>query len=42
VARLPNGRYVEIGDAEHEILMENDSIRHRFWEAFDSFTANYI
>jgi len=41
-ARLPNGRYVEIGDAEHEILMENDSIRHRFWEAFDSFTANYI
>ncbi|MFL5237199.1 MAG: alpha/beta fold hydrolase [Rhizomicrobium sp.] len=42
VARLPNGRYVEIGDAEHEILMENDSIRHRFWEPFDSFTANYI
>jgi lysophospholipase len=40
--RLPNGHYVEIGDAEHEILMENDTIRRRFWEEFDSFTVNYI
>jgi Lysophospholipase len=37
-ARLPRARYVEIEDAEHEILMESDSIRARFWEEFDSFT----
>ncbi len=36
--RLPNATYVEIDDAEHEILMENDSIRSRFWQAFDAFT----
>ncbi|MBV9330874.1 MAG: alpha/beta hydrolase, partial [Alphaproteobacteria bacterium] len=35
--RLAHGRYVEIEDAEHEILMENDSIRTRFWKAFDEF-----
>lgn len=37
--RLPRGKYVEFEDAEHEILMENDSIRERFWKAFDAFTA---
>lgn len=37
--RLPNGRYVEIPEAEHEILMENDSIRARFWRAFDDFVV---
>jgi lysophospholipase len=41
-ARLPHGRYREIADAEHEILMENDSIRARFWEAFDEFVADYV
>jgi lysophospholipase len=35
--RLPNATYTEFGDAEHEILMENDSIRARFWQAFDAF-----
>ncbi|HTQ13757.1 MAG TPA: alpha/beta hydrolase [Rhizomicrobium sp.] len=35
--RLPHGRYLELADAEHEILMENDSIRSRFWKAFDDF-----
>jgi lysophospholipase len=40
-ARLPHGRYVEIGDAEHEILMENDAVRARFWAAFDAFVADY-
>jgi lysophospholipase len=35
--RLPHGRYVEIEDAEHEILMEKDSIRARFWTEFDAF-----
>ena len=35
--RLPNGTYIEFEDAEHEIMMENDSIRARFWSAFDAF-----
>jgi lysophospholipase len=40
--RLQHGRYREIADAEHEILMENDSIRARFWNAFDEFVADYV
>jgi len=39
-ARLPHGQYVEIEDSEHEILMENDSVRARFWQAFDAFVEN--
>jgi lysophospholipase len=35
--RLPRGRYVEIPEAEHEILMENDSVRAQFWGEFDAF-----
>ena len=41
-SRLPHGKYLEFEDAEHEILMENDSIRARFWKAFDEFTAKYV
>jgi len=37
--RLPHGVYVEFEDSEHEILMENDSIRERFWKAFGDFMA---
>ena len=37
--RLPRGTYVLFEDSEHEILMENDSIRARFWKAFDAFVA---
>ena len=37
--RLARASYVEFEDAEHEILMENDSIRGRFWNAFDDFVA---
>ena len=37
VKRLPHANYVEIEDAEHEILMENDAIRARFWREFDAF-----
>ena len=37
--RLPHGTYVELEDSEHEILMENDTIRARFWQAFDQFIA---
>jgi lysophospholipase len=36
-ARLPRGRYVELEDSEHEILMERDAIRARFWQEFDAF-----
>lgn len=39
--RLPHCQYLEFEDAEHEILMENDSIRARFWAAFDGFVANF-
>jgi lysophospholipase len=40
--RLPKGSYVEIEDAEHEIMMENDSIRARFWAAFDAFVDRVL
>ncbi len=33
--RLPRGRLVEVADAKHEILMELDRHRNRFWDAFD-------
>jgi lysophospholipase len=36
-ARLPHGRYIELAASEHEILMEKDAIRARFWAAFDLF-----
>lgn len=35
--RLPHGRYVEIPGSEHEIMMERDAIRARFWSEFDAF-----
>jgi lysophospholipase len=38
-ARMPKGEYLDLPDSEHEILMENDSIRARFWAAFDAFAA---
>ncbi|KQY92533.1 lysophospholipase [Caulobacter sp. Root1455] len=33
--RMPKGRYVEIPDAFHEILIETDDRRAKFWAAFD-------
>ncbi len=39
--RLPHATYIEIPEAEHEILMENDSIRARFWSAFDQFAQKH-
>jgi lysophospholipase len=39
VRRLPHGTYLELADAEHEILMESDAIRARFWGAFDEFVG---
>jgi lysophospholipase len=35
--RLPRAEYLEIADAGHEILMERDACRRRFWDAFDRF-----
>ncbi len=35
--RMPNAAYIEIAEAEHEILMETDPVRRRFWQAFDQF-----
>jgi lysophospholipase len=40
--RMPRATYVEIAGAEHEILMERDVFRHRFWSAFDVFMADHI
>jgi lysophospholipase len=39
---LPNARYVEIEGAKHEILMERDDIRKRFWREFDAFVDLHI
>jgi lysophospholipase len=40
--RLPNCTYLEFEDSEHEILMENDPIRARFWAAFDEFARKIV
>lgn len=40
--RLPKGQYLEIADAEHEILMERDEICAQFWKAFDHFVGTCI
>jgi lysophospholipase len=37
--RAPHADYVEIAEAEHEILMERSQIRARFWAAFDAFMS---
>jgi lysophospholipase len=42
VHRLPDARYVEIKDAKHEILMENNAIRAQFWQEFDAFVAQQL
>ncbi len=42
VKRLPDARYVELKDSEHEILMETDAIRARYWEAFDTFVGEQL
>jgi lysophospholipase len=36
-ARLPNGAYLEVAEAGHEILMERNAYRDQFWAAFDDF-----
>jgi len=34
-ARLRHGEHLDIAEARHEIMMETDAIRARFWQAFD-------
>jgi len=34
-ARLKRGEHLTIAEARHEIMMEIDPIRARFWQAFD-------
>jgi lysophospholipase len=41
VKRLPHGELFDMPDAEHEILMESDPIRARFWNAFDGFVGKF-
>jgi lysophospholipase len=41
-ARIPQGRYVEIADAFHEILIETDDRRAQFWTAFDETVAGVL
>jgi lysophospholipase len=36
-SRLRSARLIVIDGAEHEILMERDSLRDQFWAAFDQF-----
>lgn len=38
-SRLPRARYIEIADAGHEMLMERDAIRARWWQAVDAFLS---
>jgi lysophospholipase len=35
--RMPNCRMVTIPHARHEIMIETDTVRSAFWEAFDGF-----
>lgn len=37
---LPSGRYIELTDSRHEILMERDDIRTQFWKEFDAFVGH--
>ncbi|WP_406858570.1 alpha/beta hydrolase [Alsobacter sp. KACC 23698] len=36
-AALPNARTVTLADCAHEVLLETDAVRARFWAAFDAF-----
>jgi len=42
VARLKQCWHVTIAEAHHEIMMETDPIRARFWAAFDGFAKQVV
>jgi len=39
--RAPDADYVEIPEAEHEILMERNAVRAKFWLFFDAFMQKH-
>ncbi|TNE41292.1 MAG: alpha/beta hydrolase [Alphaproteobacteria bacterium] len=41
-ARLPRCQLEEFPGAEHELLMERDEVRNRFWAAFDRFIGAHV
>lgn len=41
-ARLRHVEHVTIAEAKHEIMMETDDIRARFWGAFDGFATKWL
>lgn len=41
-ARMPNAQHVVIEEAQHELLLETDAIRGRFFEAFDGFVDRMV
>jgi lysophospholipase len=41
-ARLKQCQHVTIAEADHEIMMETDPIRARFWAAFDGFAKQVV
>ncbi|NVK33360.1 MAG: alpha/beta hydrolase [Rhodobacteraceae bacterium] len=42
VSRMKAAGYIEIADAEHELLQERDVIRQQFWAAFDAFVPGQV
>ena len=36
VEQLPNAVHITLPTAKHEILMEKDEVRAKFWQAFDA------
>ncbi|HSH99471.1 MAG TPA: alpha/beta hydrolase [Reyranella sp.] len=41
-ARIKHARHVTLADAKHEIMMETDDIRARFWAEFDEFVGKAL
>jgi lysophospholipase len=42
MARVPRGRYVEVPESFHEVLMETDDRRAIFWRAFDELCGEVL
>ena len=40
-AHMPNAKFLELQEAKHEILMERDDIRNRFFGAFDQLLETH-
>ncbi|MDB5461111.1 MAG: lysophospholipase, partial [Caulobacteraceae bacterium] len=40
--RAPQGRYVEIAGAFHEVLMETDARRELVWREFDALAGRVV